>query len=59
MNTEDLIREWVKNMGENPDRPGLKDSPRRIAEAYEYLTSGYGMDVKELMNGAIFGILTT
>jgi GTP cyclohydrolase I len=52
--TVDLIREWIKKMGEDPGREGLKDSPERIAEAFEYLTSGYGKDLKVLMNGAIF-----
>ena len=54
MKTQDLIREWIKNMGEDPEREGLVDSPKRIAEAYGYLTSGYKMDLKTLLNGAIF-----
>ena len=41
-------------MGEDPKREGLRDSPRRIAEAYEYLTSGYKMDLDVLLKGAIF-----
>ena len=54
MKTVDLIREWIRQMGEDPKREGLTDSPERIAEAYEYLTSGYKMDVKRLLAGAIF-----
>jgi GTP cyclohydrolase I len=52
--TPELVREWLKNMGEDPDREGLRDSPGRIAEAYEYLTSGYRQDVKSLLKGAVF-----
>lgn len=52
--TPELIQEWLKNMGEDPNREGLRDSPVRIAEAYEYLTSGYRQDVKSLLKGAIF-----
>lgn len=54
MKSPDLIRQWLENMGENPEREGLKDSPKRIAEAYEYLTSGYKMDIKSLLRGAVF-----
>ena len=54
MKTQDLIKEWLKNMGEDVNREGLKESPGRIAEAYEYLTSGYKMDLKNLLKGVIF-----
>jgi GTP cyclohydrolase I len=52
--TQQLIKEWIKNMGEDPRREGLRDSPQRIAEAYEYLTSGYKMDIDALLKGAVF-----
>ncbi len=54
MKTQDLIKEWLKNMGEDVNREGLKESPERITEAYEYLTSGYKMDLKDLLKGVIF-----
>ena len=52
--TPELIREWLKNMGEDPDREGLVDTPKRVSDAYEYLTSGYRMDLKSLLTGAVF-----
>ncbi len=54
MKTEELIKEWIKKMGEDPEREGLKDSPDRIARAYQYLTSGYKMDAQALLKNAIF-----
>ncbi len=54
MKTEDLIREWIKNMGEDPQREGLRESPERIAETYEYLTSGYEREAKSFLEGAVF-----
>jgi GTP cyclohydrolase I len=51
---QELIRELLIELGEDPDREGLLSTPKRVAESYEYLTSGYRSDVKELINGAIF-----
>lgn len=39
-----LIRELLTELGENPDREGLADTPRRIANMYEEIFSGYRMD---------------
>ena len=41
-------------LGEDPDREGLKGTPRRVAEAMSFLTSGYRADPVKLINGAIF-----
>ncbi len=57
MNTkrvEDLIRELLREIGEDPDREGLRKTPARVAQAYEFLVSGYGTDPREIVNGAIF-----
>ncbi len=51
---EALIRELLIEIGEDPDREGLKSTPERTAKAWEYLTSGYRRDIKEEINGAIF-----
>jgi GTP cyclohydrolase I len=51
---EQLVRELLIEIGEDPDREGLVNTPARVAKAYEYLTSGYRADVDELINGAIF-----
>lgn len=51
---EDLIRDLLKQIGEDPNREGLIKTPRRVAQAYEYLTSGYRQNIKEVLNGAIY-----
>ncbi|MEK6570770.1 MAG: GTP cyclohydrolase I FolE [Bacteroidota bacterium] len=51
---EDLIRDILKEIGEDPSREGLLKTPRRVAKAYEYLTSGYRQDIKEVINGAVY-----
>jgi GTP cyclohydrolase I len=49
-----IYLELLKSVGEDPARDGLVDTPKRAGQAMEYLTQGYGMDVAELVNGAIF-----
>ena len=51
---DELIRELLKEMGEDPSREGLEKTPGRVAKAWEYLTSGYRQDVREVLNGALF-----
>src|SRR5499433_4209823 len=51
---DDLIRELLKEMGEDPSREGLEKTPQRVAKAWEYLTSGYRQDVHDVLNGALF-----
>lgn len=50
---DDLFHELLKALGENPHRPGLQKTPERAAEAYRFLTSGYGQDLQEIVNGAL------
>jgi GTP cyclohydrolase I len=49
-----LVRELLAEIGEDPDREGLRDTPLRVAAAMEFLSSGYRADVNRLINGAIF-----
>ncbi len=51
---ERLIRELLIEVGENPEREGLLKTPKRVAAALDFLTSGYRVDVNKLLNGAIF-----
>lgn len=44
----------IKNLGENPQREGLIDTPVRAAKAMEFLTQGYRQDLATLVNGAVF-----
>ena len=49
-----LIVDLLKEIGEDPEREGLKSTPKRVANAYEFLTSGYNKNIKEILNGAVF-----
>ncbi len=51
---EGLIRELLVEIGEDPQREGLLDTPARIAKALDFLTSGYRQDVEALIHGACF-----
>lgn len=44
----------IETTGEDVNRPGLLDTPKRAAKAFEYLTSGYHMDLDEVINNALF-----
>jgi GTP cyclohydrolase IA len=56
---ETLVRELLVELGEDPGREGLVKTPKRVAEALAYLTSGYHADVQRLINEAIFEQETT
>ena len=43
-------------IGEDPNREGLRNTPKRVAKAYQELVSGYTVDPKRLVNDAIFNI---
>lgn len=49
-----LVREILLAIGEDPDRQGLVKTPQRVARAYRDLTAGYGVNIENLINGAIF-----
>jgi len=51
---EDLIKQILEQIGEDPTREGLLKTPDRVSRAYEFLTSGYRRDIDEELNGAIF-----
>lgn len=51
---QDAYRQVLKTIGEDPAREGLQGTPRRVAQALEFLTSGYRQDLKRIVNGAIF-----
>ena len=51
---EELIRELLKMLGEDPSREGLEKTPQRVAESMKFLTSGYRENIKEVLKGAIF-----
>lgn len=49
-----LVKELLVELGEDPQRGGLIDTPQRVAKELAYLTSGYRMDAKELIGRACF-----
>jgi len=51
---ETLYREVLFELGENPDRQGLLDTPKRVAKAMKFLTKGYHENPEEIIRSAIF-----
>ena len=51
---ESLVEEMLVRLGEDPERDGLKRTPLRVAKAMDFLTSGYGTSVDEVINDAVF-----
>jgi len=51
---EEQIRHILKALGEDPDREGLVKTPHRMAQALTFLTRGYRMDPKQVINDALF-----
>jgi GTP cyclohydrolase I len=49
-----IVSDLLESIGENPKREGLLETPRRVADAYEFLTSGYHKNIEEVMNDAVF-----
>jgi GTP cyclohydrolase I len=53
---EDLVRQLLVELGEDPSREGLSDTPKRVAKSLKFLLSGYGADVDEVINKALFTV---
>jgi GTP cyclohydrolase IA len=52
----ELARKMIVQLGEDPDREGLRKTPERFAKALQFLTSGYAQNVDKLLNGATFSV---
>ena len=53
---EPTVRKLLSQLGEDPDRNGLQETPKRVAKALTYLTQGYHQDIDALLNHALFPI---
>ena len=53
---DELVREMLIRLGEDPEREGLVRTPERVHKAYEHLTRGYHVDPEELLRGALFTV---
>ena len=51
---EQAFLDILTQIGEDPQRAGLVDTPKRAAKAMEFLTQGYSMDIDEVINNAMF-----
>lgn len=51
---KDLIRDILVQLGEDPSREGLQNTPERVQKSLKFLTSGYMTNIKEIVNDALF-----
>jgi len=51
-----LVKQMLTLLGEDPQREGLARTPERVERALQFLTSGYRMDVRQIVNGALFSV---
>ncbi len=55
-NMREITRQLLENIGEDPEREGLLETPRRVAAAWDYFSKGYQMNIQELVNEALFDV---
>jgi len=53
---QEIIRQLLAELGEDPTREGLLNTPKRVEKALNFLTSGYNMDIDEVLNDALFTV---
>jgi GTP cyclohydrolase IA len=53
---QDLVRNLLAALGEDPDREGLVNTPKRVEKAMKFLTSGYQADIDQVLNNALFTV---
>src|SRR5262245_21470442 len=53
---QDIIRQLLAELGEDPSREGLLDTPKRVEKSLRFLTSGYAADVDTVLNNALFTV---
>jgi GTP cyclohydrolase I len=50
------VGQFLRTLGEKPEREGLKNTPKRVSRMYAELLSGYHTDPEKIVNGAVFNI---
>jgi GTP cyclohydrolase I len=53
---QELVRQLLTALGEDPSREGLLDTPKRVEKSLRFLTSGYTADVDTVLNNALFTV---
>ena len=53
---QELIKQMLVSIGEDPDREGLRDTPKRTADAWAYMTRGYQQDPATVLSNALFDV---
>jgi GTP cyclohydrolase I len=53
---QELIRQLLASLGEDPAREGLLGTPGRVEQSLRFLTSGYAVDIDDIVNGALFTV---
>ena len=53
---QDVIRQLLAELGEDPSREGLLETPKRVEQSLRFLTSGYAADVDAVLNNALFTV---
>jgi GTP cyclohydrolase I len=53
---QDIIRQLLAELGEDPSREGLLDTPKRVEKSLRFLTNGYAADVDAVLNNALFTV---
>jgi GTP cyclohydrolase IA len=56
MRMQDIIRQLLAELGEDPSREGLMDTPKRVEKSLRFLTNGYSADIDAVLNDALFSV---
>ena len=53
---KEQIRKILEEIGEDPERDGLRGTPQRVDKSLRFLTSGYSQDIDKVLNNALFDV---
>jgi GTP cyclohydrolase I len=53
---QEIIRQLLAEIGEDPHREGLRSTPRRVEQSLRFLTGGYAIDLQSILNNALFTV---